>query len=297
MVSVGIGILMAVVSLASIVFFVMVLIKQFSKGGVLQGLLGLITCGLWTYIWGWIRHRNFNMTRIMIMWSACYIISAVLSVVAGGTVAMEVANLMGQAKGDLKAQVNKQNSHVTDVRKRINRPQVSTGQRAAKPAAKTQPGAGGGIDSDQLADAAMSLWQNGRYADPEGAVEAWSEILKTRPDSAEAYNNRGVAHYDAKRYPEAISDYGQAIRLKADYAVAFNNRGNARYEMGQYQEAIADFSASLRLDPGYAAAHSNRGLAHYRLQELAQACQDFQNACESGDCSTLKWAMSNGVCK
>lgn len=297
MVAVGLGILLPVIGLASFVFFIIVLIKQFSKGGILQGLLGLITFGLWTFIWGWIKHRQFNLTKIMMIWSACYVISIVMFVVAGATLVTEIAGFMGQAKGELKAEVQKQAPRKPIVRNSVNPPKELSGNQPPQPALKLPQGADGGIDSDKLAAAARSLWQNGRYADPELAVDTWTEIIKTRPDSAEAYNNRGVGHYNARRYLEAISDYDQAIRLKADYAVAFNNRGNARYDMAKYQEALADYTASLRIDPRYATAHSNRGLAHYRINELSQACGEFQKACELDDCEMMKWAMSIGACK
>lgn len=297
MVAVGLGILIPIISLASFVFFIIVLIKQFSKGGVLQGLLGLITFGLWTFIWGWIKHRQFNLTKLMMIWSACYVISIAIFAFAGATLFTGIAGLMGQTTGGLKAEVQKQAPRKPIARNRVNQPKVSTGNQATQPAQQLPQGVDGGIDSDKLAAAAMSLWQNGRYADPEGAVDTWTKIISARPDSAEAYNNRGVGHYNARRYLEAISDYDQAIRIKANYAVAFNNRGNARYAMAKYQEALADYTASLRIDPQYANAHSNRGLAHYRINELSQACGEFQKACELDDCEMMKWAMSIGACK
>ena len=122
-------------------------------------------------------------------------------------------------------------------------------------------------------------------------------VISARPDSAEAFNNRGIGHYNAGRYPEAVSDYDRAIRLKDNYAVAFNNRGNTRYATANYQEALADYSASLRIDPQYANAYSNRGLAYIHLDQQPRACSDFQTACELGSCETLKWAVSQQICK
>lgn len=291
MVAVGLGILMPVISIVSLVFLIIVLIKQFSKGGVLQGLLGLITCGLWTFIWGWINHRNFNLKTIMIAWSACYVVSIGVVAVAGTSAVTELTKLAGLTKGDIKAEIQKQKSPKADTRRKVKRATPPAGTRKAK------QNRADGSDPQKLASTAMGLWQNGRYADPEQAVSNWTQVIQTRPDSAEAYNNRGVGHYNAGRYFEAVSDYDQAIQLKSNYAVGFNNRGNARYAMGNYQEALADYSASLRLNPRYANAHSNRGLAYYRIDELSQACEDFQKACELQDCEMIKWAMSRQICK
>ena len=63
----------------------MVLIKQFQddeKGGVLHGIIGLVTCGLWTLIWGWIHHEKHYIKNLMLMWT----IGIVIQIVAGGVV-------------------------------------------------------------------------------------------------------------------------------------------------------------------------------------------------------------------
>jgi hypothetical protein len=56
MLEMGLGILFPVLSLIGFIVFIIVLIKQFKHGGVLQGIIGIITCGLWTFIWGWIKN-------------------------------------------------------------------------------------------------------------------------------------------------------------------------------------------------------------------------------------------------
>ena len=284
------GSLLAVLNIAAIIFLLIVLIKQFSKGGFLQGLLGIITCGLWTFIWGWIKHRQHSLTKVMTMWSVTYVVSMVIGVMFGGAIGMEAAKLMGEATGEFKAEIEKQTGKKPNLPKKINLPNRKKAAKPNRPAAQ-------GTDPENLASVAMGLWQNGRYTDPESAVDHWSGVIEARPDSAEAFNNRGIGHFNARRYLEAISDYDQAIRLKANYAVAFNNRGNARYEMAKYQEALADYSASLRINPQYANAHSNRGLAYFRLSKHPKACEDFQKACELGSCETLKWAVSQQICK
>ena len=104
------GSVLAVLNIAAIIFLLIVLIKQFSKGGFLQGLLGIITCGLWTFIWGWIKHRQYNLTRVMTMWSVSYVVSMVIGVMFGGAIGMEAAKLMGEASGEFKAGIEKQTS-------------------------------------------------------------------------------------------------------------------------------------------------------------------------------------------
>jgi len=48
------GIPLLFVALASLVCFILVLIKQFQNAGAVHGIVGIVSCGIWTFIWGWI---------------------------------------------------------------------------------------------------------------------------------------------------------------------------------------------------------------------------------------------------
>lgn len=71
-------ILAAVVGIANLVLFIMVLIKLFQEKGVLHGILGLI-CALYTFIWGWMHVTRLNIRNIMLAWSACIVVSLILN--------------------------------------------------------------------------------------------------------------------------------------------------------------------------------------------------------------------------
>ncbi len=60
-------------------------------------------------------------------------------------------------------------------------------------------------------------------------------------------------------YQGAIADYTQVIRFKPDYANAYCLRGNAKEGLGQYAAAIADYDTAIRLEPDYADAYVSRG--------------------------------------
>ena len=60
---------LASVFIVSLIILISVLIKQFKYGGVLHGIIGLITGGMWTFIWGWLKNKNFKLTKVMILWT------------------------------------------------------------------------------------------------------------------------------------------------------------------------------------------------------------------------------------
>ena len=72
-------ILASLVALGSLVCFVMVLIKQFQTAGALHGIIGIITCGIWTFIWGWMKASTLNLKNIMLAWTGLIVLSIVLN--------------------------------------------------------------------------------------------------------------------------------------------------------------------------------------------------------------------------
>lgn len=81
------GILGMVVGLVSLVCFIMVLIKQFQIAGALHGIIGIVTCGIWTLIWGWMNADKVGK-NIMLIWTAAILVSIVLNIVGGGMAAV-----------------------------------------------------------------------------------------------------------------------------------------------------------------------------------------------------------------
>jgi hypothetical protein len=71
------NILVNIISVVDWVVGILVLIKLFKREGVLKGILGII-CMLYTFIWGWMHHKEENITTIMWIWTAITIISLIL---------------------------------------------------------------------------------------------------------------------------------------------------------------------------------------------------------------------------
>lgn len=78
-------ILLLLVELAAIVCFIMVLIKQFQTAGAVHGIIGIITCSIWTFIWGWMNASTLNIKNIMMIWTLLIVICIVLQFVFGVT--------------------------------------------------------------------------------------------------------------------------------------------------------------------------------------------------------------------
>lgn len=76
-------ILNIVVTIGSVICFIIVLVKMFQTAGVLQGILGLI-CGLWCFIWGWMNAGKLGIKNIMLIWTVLILLNIVLGLAGGG---------------------------------------------------------------------------------------------------------------------------------------------------------------------------------------------------------------------
>jgi hypothetical protein len=84
-----VSILVFVVGLVNLVLAIMVLIKLFQKEGVVKGILGII-CMLYTFIWGWMKAKELQITNIMWGWTACIVVQVILSFIMQASAASQL---------------------------------------------------------------------------------------------------------------------------------------------------------------------------------------------------------------
>jgi hypothetical protein len=68
----------------SLICWIIVLIKQFQTAGVVHGIIGIVTCGIWTFIWGWMNASNLNIKNIMLIWTVLIVAGMVVRFAFGG---------------------------------------------------------------------------------------------------------------------------------------------------------------------------------------------------------------------
>jgi hypothetical protein len=81
-------ILSYLIGLVALVMFIMVLIKQFQTAGPIHGIIGIVTCGIWTFIWGWMNSSKLGIRNLMLIWTLCIVLNIVLTIAFGGMAAM-----------------------------------------------------------------------------------------------------------------------------------------------------------------------------------------------------------------
>lgn len=264
------------------------LIKSFKHGGVLTGIIGVVTGGLYTYVWGWLKSKQLQLTKPMLLWSVCMILVGALVYMTGPAKLIQSLpnqgglGLLSQNLQKITADKNIKKPVARKVRKRI--------------IAKNQN------PNDKMKNAdwntrAVSLWKQAQYTDSQKAVAFLQKAIQENPRFAEAYNNRGNAYRDMKEYAKAMQDYNMAISIAPNFEKTYSNRGNIYFDQRNYLMAIRDYNKAISLNASYSLAYLNRGLAYHQLKKDELACRDFVKACEFGECDGVQWAKKTQTCK
>lgn len=101
-------------------------------------------------------------------------------------------------------------------------------------------------------------------------------------DRAKTLVNRGIVQMQAKNIAAAIADYDAAIRTAPDTAEAYVNKGLALMRLGnQPTEAMAQLTEGLVRNPSKPEiAYYSRGLLHEQLGMTREAYEDYSRAAE-----------------
>jgi tetratricopeptide (TPR) repeat protein len=126
-----------------------------------------------------------------------------------------------------------------------------------------------------LSDKGAAYVEAGHYTK---AIEAYKQVIRLRPDCAEAHLNLGLVYSLTRQYKESIGAYKQAILLKPDFARAHNALGIAYDKSGRYQEATLSFGQAIQINPRYFDALNNLGLTQVKSGRYKQAIESFSRA-------------------
>ena len=134
------------------------------------------------------------------------------------------------------------------------------------------------LTASQWLEKAYSLWEHGRFSDPEQAIISLDQAIALDEKNPRAFNSRAVAYLNLEKFQDAENDLKKALQLSPSYADAFNNMGSLHYRMASYDEAIHAYTQALEIQPDFIQAILNRGLAYRKLFNFENAFEDFRRA-------------------
>lgn len=149
-----------------------------------------------------------------------------------------------------------------------------------------------GIALAESANSSFNLgFERHLQGDLPAAVRLYSKAIEINPTFAMAFQMRGIAQQQLKKYPQAISDYTMAVTFGEPHfkSVNYYNRGVVKNMTGDFAGAIVDFSQTIALDQKMAAAFFHRGIAKSKTGDLTGRLDDFRRAALLGDRSAESW--------
>jgi Flp pilus assembly protein TadD/peroxiredoxin len=124
----------------------------------------------------------------------------------------------------------------------------------------------------------VAFFQHG-YLDQ--AAESFKEVIKKRPDDAEANYNLGTLYLRRNALDEGRRCLEQTVKLRPNYPEAWNNLGMLSAQEGHADAAIAAFQKSLALRPSYVIAMVNLGNLYRRQKSFPEAEKLLNSALEN----------------
>ncbi len=97
----------------------------------------------------------------------------------------------------------------------------------------------------------------------EEAIASYERAIQIKPNSPDAWTNRGIALEKLQRYEAAIASYDKALQIQADYPYAWYNKACYYALQGDSLVAIETLQKAINLDPN-----------HFREQAKTDACFD-----------------------
>ncbi|HEX8097916.1 MAG TPA: tetratricopeptide repeat protein [Pyrinomonadaceae bacterium] len=101
-------------------------------------------------------------------------------------------------------------------------------------------------DAASLYKAGMAHYESKRYKE---AIESFKGALKLRPGDAEIHYRLGMAYYNTSAYKLAEEEFKQAVRLKPDWAEARFRLGWMAYVLGRTDDAREQYNVLQKLNP------------------------------------------------
>lgn len=144
------------------------------------------------------------------------------------------------------------------------------------------------------------------------AIDDYSELLKSSPDSAPLHLARAEAYLHANDFPKAIEDaklstihepknprpymtlaeaysaagkhaeslaiYNQIQKLAQNDSAIYCNRGAQQLYLKQYRDSISDYNKAISLTPSKSAAYAGRGQVYQAQGQYGKAIADYDKA-------------------
>jgi Tfp pilus assembly protein PilF len=108
------------------------------------------------------------------------------------------------------------------------------------------------------------------------AIQAFSQVVKLRPDYADGYTNIGLTNISWEKYGSARASLEKALKLSPNNARALYYMARVEREAGHFEEEVADLQKVVAQYPQSRDARRELGVTYYHLQKSQEAREQFE---------------------
>jgi tetratricopeptide (TPR) repeat protein len=297
--------LFGLLAIVGLIMFIVVVIKLFKTEGALKGILGII-CGIYPFIWGWVKHKELKITRVMVLWTLCIVIPPVIG-------SMFLPSTLLTMVGSLKSINNVVKPPPAITREIPKRPGPEAISKPVKRPPDQVPGEKHPPKKPAIHDLEIKklddfIKQNSQNADAfynrallheakgnlQMAEDDYEKAIGINKEHVDAYYNRGLLFTKMKKFELAVKDFDTVIGLNPRAFDAYCNRGNANYQLGKKDLAIEDYNAALKITPNDADLFYNRAVAYQDKGVSSKANRDFKKAAALGHQKAKEYLLGQG---
>lgn len=105
-------------------------------------------------------------------------------------------------------------------------------------------------------------------------------VLKTDPDDAWGYADRGMAYATSQKFELALNDFEQAFTLGYADASGYSTVANIYFQLKQLPQALEYFAKAIELNPDYVLAYYHRSRVLFESGDIKAAIADFEKCLE-----------------
>jgi tetratricopeptide (TPR) repeat protein len=128
-------------------------------------------------------------------------------------------------------------------------------------------------DVDALFHLADLYERNAQYKE---AIDAYTKVLKFKPEAGYIYFKMGTAYDRINQPAEAVKAFQSALKYMPSYAVAYNNMGVAYGKLNKPDEEITALNKAIKLRPKYASARYNLGITYMKIGNRKEALRQYE---------------------
>ena len=142
------------------------------------------------------------------------------------------------------------------------------------------------------------IYEEWKVKDKEKYEEKLGELtkeIKDKPESSDAWFNRGQFYYDNNKFTEAIKDLTKAIELDPKSYSAYNRRATAYMSIGKYDLSLNDLEKAKTLKPYTIDTYLNKGACYIYLKQYNKASEMLEKSRKYIKNKEDYWNYYNGL--